>query len=140
MEYQMTLHISYNHQCPQCQAFYIPYDTNVPCPKCGCIEEKRFDFIPQAAASALCNLDEGSYLPEAWLAGTFVDQALFLVFRTLEAHRTADEAGDFTDIARAFFDSLNWGDYGYAREHIFGIACRVFEEIQKRPAPNARGD
>ncbi|MGB9877236.1 MAG: hypothetical protein ACPLPS_05670 [bacterium] len=62
----MTLHIHYDHQCPNCGAFYIPYE-DVPCPNCGLMEEERFDFIPQAVESLLYNLHRyGSYFPPAF--------------------------------------------------------------------------
>jgi hypothetical protein len=40
----MTLHIHYTHQCPSCGAYYIPCDKNVPCPRCGVVEQERFDL------------------------------------------------------------------------------------------------
>ncbi|WXG46619.1 MAG: hypothetical protein WED05_08190 [Candidatus Atabeyarchaeum deiterrae] len=62
----MTLHINYDHQCPKCEAYYIPYD-DVPCPRCGLVEKERFDHITRATRSLLFNLDNyGSYVPPAW--------------------------------------------------------------------------
>ena len=47
----MTMHVVYSHECPNCKAYYIPYDAEVPCPRGGPVEEGRFDFNPQAAAA-----------------------------------------------------------------------------------------
>lgn len=35
----MTMHVVYDHECPACEALYIPYDEDVPCPRCGIVEE-----------------------------------------------------------------------------------------------------
>jgi len=51
----MTMHVIYDHECPQCGAYYIPYDHDVPCPKCGIVEENRFDYITEAALSMRFN-------------------------------------------------------------------------------------
>jgi hypothetical protein len=128
----MTLHITYNHQCPECKALYIPYDYDVKCPNCGLLEKERFDYIPRAAASALYNLRDGRYVPGAWWVGSYGDQVLLFVFMMLEQHRTNEDGTDFPHIARAFVDNVDWGDQEYAKEHVFAIACRVYEEIGKR--------
>ena len=85
----MTLHVHYDHQCPNCMAYYIPYDKDVPCPCCGFVEQERFDFIPQAAMSAHYNLEtQGSYVPGAWYTGSLGDHILSLLFPLLEKYRT----------------------------------------------------
>jgi hypothetical protein len=129
----MTLHIKYDHHCPECEAPYIPYDQDVKCPRCGLLEEDRFDYIPKAADSALHNLHKGSYVPGAWWVGTYGDHVLRLVFIMLEQHRTDADGREFSAIARAFVENVDWGDQEYTREHVFAIACRVHEEIQARP-------
>lgn len=128
---KMTLHIDYNHKCRECKAFYIPYDEDIPCPRCGCVEEDRFDFIPQAADSALYNLRDGSYYPGAWYISSYADHVLHLVFIILEHHRT-NGGSKFEDVARRLVNKMKWGDQEYARDHVFAIACRVYEEIQRR--------
>ena len=57
----MTLHIDYNHNCSKCETAYIPYDAEVACPKCGLLEPDPYDFVGEAAESALHNLsDQGT--------------------------------------------------------------------------------
>jgi hypothetical protein len=51
----MTVHASYTHQCPACEAFYIPFD-DVPCPHCGLVEQERDDFIRLAVTSVRWNI------------------------------------------------------------------------------------
>jgi hypothetical protein len=72
------LHIHYDHQCPTCNAYYIPYDVDVPCPSCGLLEQERFDFISQAVASARFNFKAKDPVPTAWFAGSLADHILWL--------------------------------------------------------------
>ncbi len=126
----MTLHIHYNHQCPKCEAYYIPYDLEVPCPRCGLIEQERFDFIPEAVESARFNLEtQGSYVPGAWYKSSLADHILGLVFGLLESQRRTPKGGRFEDLARKALQDMNWGDQVYLRDHVYGIAVSVYEKL-----------
>ena len=134
----MTMHIKYDHICPQCGAMYIPYDSDVPCPMCGTIEDERFDFISQAATPTLVNLKVGGkYIPEAWWVSTYADHVMQVVFQFLETHRIDDAGSEFSSVARGCVDRGEWGNQEYAKEHMFAIACRVYDEIQRRQAAHA---
>ena len=130
----MSLHIPYTHQCPQCSAFYIPYDETVRCPRCGAQEDKSevFEaFIRQAAHSAEFNLNSlGSYIPPAWWVGTFGDHILHLLFKILEAHRITEGSKPFAEVARQAVDQMDWGNQEYVREHLYQIALRVHEQVE----------
>jgi len=131
----MTWHIHYDHQCSKCEAHYVPFDDVEPCPQCGEVEAERFDFIPQAAGSALSNTHgDGSYMPGAWFVGSLGDHLLHLLFAILEKHRTSDGSVPFDALARSFVDKMEWGDQEYMRDHLFRMSVRVFEEIEKRQA------
>lgn len=134
----MTSHMPHNHQCPKCGVFYIPYDANISCPKCGNLEEKRMDFIPEAAKLAISNLERGSYIPNDWHTGSTEDEVLWLVFQILELHRTDDKESSFESLARACVDNLESSRYD--KEHLFKIFCRVNEEIQKLRSDIPNGD
>ena len=126
----MTLHVSYDHECPKCNAYYIPYDVDVPCPSCGLVEQERFDFIPEAAASARFNLiTHGSYVPGAWYAGSLADHILSLLFDLLEEHREEPDGQSFKPMAHNALKHMDWGDQKYLCDHIYSIAVRVFEEL-----------
>lgn len=125
----MTYHISYNHQCPQCQAFYIPYDDDVPCPRCGLVESQRFDFIRQAAISLSINKKNGSYAPKAWWVGSFSDQILFRLFMLFNAYEKRNPP-DFPAFAASEMAKVNWGEHPYLKDHFIGIAVRVHELVQ----------
>src|SRR5262245_55607438 len=83
----MTMHVVYSHECGACGAYYIPYDIDVPCPKCGIIERARFDYIPQAVASMQVNKESGgAYTPGAWWVGSLGDHILSLLFGLFDAY------------------------------------------------------
>jgi len=125
----MTLHVVYDHRCPQCSAFYIPFDQDVPCPNCGAVEAERFDYVPQAAASLRYNLEtQGSYVPAAWWVGSLGDHLLHLLFSVFEQYRK-QEAVDFSEFASIYLSSLKWGDQPYLRQHVLDIALRVYDAL-----------
>ena len=128
----MTLHIHYNHTCPKCDAYYIPYDDAVPCPRCGLIETERFDFVPEAARSALFNIQVyGSFVPSAWYVGSYGDHVLMLIFSILEQYRVNKKDTTFQTVVRAIADKMEFGDQEYAREYVVSLSARIFEEISK---------
>jgi hypothetical protein len=129
----MTLHVTYTHQCGECQAFYIPYDRDVPCPRCGQVEEERFDFIPQAAASMRYNKEwGGSYTPGAWFVGSLGDHLLHLLFGIFDDYVQQPENTDFEQYLAQTLDRLSWGDQDYMRSHVQAIAVRLRQELGLR--------
>lgn len=135
----MTLHIDYTHQCGQCEAYYIPFEAAVVCPKCGADEDEVFTaFISEAAHSARFNLQRGSFVPGAWWVGSFADHILRLLFNILEKHREQENALEsagapvpFEPVARAIVDRIDFGKQEYLREHLYQIALRVRAEMDK---------
>lgn len=131
----MTLHIPYNYQCSQCEAFYIPYDATIDCPNCGAktpATDVFASFIERAADSARFNLrSNDSYIPGAWYIGSYGDHILSLLFRILEIHRTQEAAQSFAEVARQCVDDMQWGDQQYARDHIYQIALKVHEQLEQ---------
>jgi hypothetical protein len=126
----MTPHVHYDHQCPFCKAYYIPYDVDVPCPDCGLVEQERFDFIPQAVASARFNLEtHGSYVPTAWFACSLADHILWLLFGLLENQRKEPDGQPFEGLAHKTLEYMNWGTQAYLRDHVYAIAVRVYEKL-----------
>jgi len=130
----VTLHVSYNHQCPACEAYYIPFDKDEACPRCGKLESERFDFIRQASESARFNLHTyEAFLPPAWFVGSLGDHILSLLFRLLESYRKKGRKSDFVKFAEARFSEMNWGDQAYLKGHVLRAAVRVREELAKNP-------
>lgn len=126
----MTLHAVYDHQCPQCEAFYIPYDDDVPCPNCGEIEEERFDYVSKATASLRYNLKmTESYMPAAWWVGSLGDHILYVLFQLFERYRNEEPNMDFEAFADDVLSTYQWGEQKYLMRHIYTIALRVREEL-----------
>jgi hypothetical protein len=130
----MTLHVVYDHQCARCKAFYIPYDTAVPCPQCDLLETERFDFIPKALGSLRFNkATTGSYMPGGWYVGSFADHVLLILFGLFYGHEGC-VAADFSRFAGEYLKSRHWADQGYLKEHIHGIAVRLYDEMKRYKA------
>lgn len=126
----MTVHASYTHQCPACEAFYIPFD-DVPCPRCGLVEKERDDFIPLAVTSVRWNIEMyGSYVPGAWFIGGLGDHLLLIVFRIFERWREHPEFG-FADAVERELSPRDWGDQAYLKNHVAMLAQRIYEEMHK---------
>jgi hypothetical protein len=127
----MPLHVVYDHQCSDCEADYIPYDHDVPCPQCGKLEVQRFDFIPQAVKSLRFNKSrDGTFLPPAWWSTSLGDQMLGLLFPLFEAG-DVDRPANFDAYATSWLASLDWGHRPYLMHHVLGMARRLTEELSK---------
>jgi hypothetical protein len=126
----MTMHVVYSHECPNCKAYYIPYDDAVPCPRCGTVEEERFNYIPQAAASMNVNKTSGgSYTPGAWWVGSLGDHILMLLFGLFDAYEAQQSPTTFEQFIDQRLAQMEWGDQEYMRDHLRGIAIRVRQEL-----------
>ena len=132
----MTLHISYDHDCPECGASYIPYGKDVPCPKCGMLEQERFaDFTSQAAESALYNVRSGgSYMPMAWGCFSLADSILMFLFQMFDGYRVHGEGESFETFAKAFVKDSVFGDSEHLREYTGRLAIEVHQMIEKQQA------
>jgi|GEM_PF-1368364 len=128
----MSLHLSYNHQCPKCKAYYIPYNEEVPCPNCGLIEKERFNFIPQALDSIAHNLSRaGTFLGLSWSTLSLADHILLNIFQALEAFRQKEGKKDFATFIKEILSKADWGEHKYLEKHIYSILLRIYEELPK---------
>ena len=128
----MTIHINDSHKCPSCDAFYIPYDEEVPCPRCGKIEEFDFDlFIPIAVESLMFNKEQGSFVPPMWYISSFGDHVMHLLFPIFEAYE-AEKKGDFRKFAEKHLSELDWGEQKYLEKHLLEIAVRLEKGLQEK--------
>jgi hypothetical protein len=127
----MTLHIYSDHRCLQCEAWYVPYDKAVPCPRCGLVEEGRVDFVPRAVSSARINLrEQGSYQPAAWAVSCYADHLMMLLFMILECHRKEVPTRPFDEVARECVEAMDWGGQPYGKEYLYQLALRVHAELE----------
>jgi hypothetical protein len=128
----MTIHINNSHKCPSCDAFYIPYDEDVPCPKCGKIEKENFDFfMPLALESLMFNKKQGSFIPPMWYVSSFGDHVLHLLFPIFEAYG-AKKPGNFRRFAAKRLSKLDWGKQKYLEKHLLEIAVRLEKKIRNK--------
>src|SRR5262249_14641673 len=127
----LTLHVVYTHECGGCGAYYIPYDADVPCPRCGLVERERFDYIPQAAASMRYNKEwRGKYMPGAWWIGSLGDHILHVLFGLFDDYEAQQEDIAFESFVDGALADREWGDQDYMRPHIRDIALRVREVLE----------
>ena len=128
----MTIHSFYTHNCIKCDAFYIPYEENLPCPKCGNIVKESVDFIELAADSALFNLHTvNSYMPGGWMMNSFGDRVLLTLFQILDAYTVNIDKMDFRVFAKDEILKINFGDQQYLVKHIYAISVLVYNKIQE---------
>jgi len=122
----MSLHIMYDHQCPECKAYYIPYSDTVVCPNCGFKEDAVYNIIPRLVDSARYQKDRmGRYTPAAWWVGSFGDHVALIIFKLLDRCSFQKEE-DFDAIASKFFDNSSWGEQQYLKGHIQDMARLVY--------------
>ena len=125
----MTLHVDYSHQCGKCGASYIPFDTDIPCPKCGLIEADRCDFIEEAVESMRYNKENGSYRPPAWLVSSLGDQVLGIMFDLFNADEEMHPE-NFATFAAIWLTRYDWGDEQYFHGHLLAITIRLHEALK----------
>ena len=127
----MSLHIMYDHQCSECEAYYIPYDEDIVCPNCGKDEEKALNIVTELTKSAQYQMNTmGFYSPIAWWTGSFGDFVALLIFKVLDEFY-AQKDKDFKEIAESHFNSREWGTQLYMKNHIKDLSYKVYLEIEK---------
>lgn len=124
----MSLHIMYDHQCPKCKAYYIPYEKGIVCPNCGLNEENVYDIVPQLVNSANYQMDTmGFYTPIAWWSGSLGDYVALIIFQILDAYTNREYSEDkFQESASQYCNNRKWGNQLYLKNHICDLSYRVF--------------
>lgn len=127
----MSLHIMYNHQCPKCGAYYIPYKEDTPCPKCGFVEGDKVDIVSEIVNSAnyqmICN---GFYTPLVWYIGSFGDHVASLIFEVLDKFYQQDKKS-FDEVSFEYFNDGEWGKQLYLKGHIIDLSKEAYKQIEK---------
>lgn len=127
----MQTFIEYDHNCPNCDAYYIPFNQNTVCPNCGFAEDERFDYIERVVDFIENNLEDYSWIkPDEIEANSFADHVLMLTLQSLEFY--AYKRNEFTidDALSYFFNKVQFKDQEYLRFHIQNISKEVFKKIQ----------
>ena len=130
----MTLHITYDHEGPECGAAYIPYGKEIRCPQCNLLEEERFEtFVYQAAYSARYNRHSyRQYTPPAWGCFSLGDNILYFIFHLLDSYAANDKGELFETFTACYVADANFEANEYLREYMAILAVEVYREIQKQ--------
>lgn len=128
----MSYHIRLkDYSCPSCNALYIPYKVDLPCPNCkkisNNITKEYFNFINELVISLRINkIKNGRYLPEAWHTGCFseyVQNVIFHVFDALDKNKK-DIVDNFVN---TYLDSIDWDkDSIYRKDYIRSVFFEVY--------------
>ncbi|RMF94709.1 MAG: TFIIB-type zinc ribbon-containing protein [Candidatus Schekmanbacteria bacterium] len=132
----MTLHIHYTYQCPNCDAYYIPYSKDILCPKCGSKSEEIFDYITEALNSMHFNLEAyGKFTPPAWYVGSLGDHILSLLFPIFDHYENHPNGKSFELVSKNILESMNWADQLYLLPHVHQIALEIYGKLQANKSP-----
>jgi uncharacterized Zn finger protein (UPF0148 family) len=131
----MTFHIKKDdYQCPECSAYFIPYQENHPCPNCGhTVNEPEYtDFIDQLLHSLRVHKRKyGQYMPDTWLHNSFgehVQQFCFQVFDDLERKDLDSEQAERKHVQKVLDEQVWQADMPYVGDHVSEIVERVYEK------------
>ena len=72
----------------------------------------------------------GVYTPIAWLGATFGDKIAYGIFCCLDKYEQQEEQ-TFEEFAKNYFDTIKYNGNDYLKTNLYGLTCRVFEEIKK---------
>lgn len=129
----MSLHFHQpNYACQKCEALFIPYQTNIPCPQCGHISnidiEEYADTIQLIAGSMrLHKMKTGYYFPGVWATMCLLDHIQSIIFRTFDAMEDMKPENEKVFLAEVLKNKFKWGDQEYLEAHIREIAFEVLK-------------
>lgn len=127
----MTYHIKLEEYfCPKCNARYIPYKVDLPCPNCkvlpATVPDVYLDFIGELVGSLRVNMTrEGSYLPAGFYIGSFAEQIQYIVFNIFEHWRKKKPKGD-DFIVQYLNEILSKEEIPYMVVHLKSILKEVY--------------
>jgi DNA-directed RNA polymerase subunit RPC12/RpoP len=132
----MSLHINYDYECPECGAEYIPYDNEVPCPKCGFLEKKRYaafveDVVQAMGYNALTGF---GCMPAAYTITCIADSVSIFLFKLFECYSQYRDEQSFESFVQEFIRNSYFEDAEYMREYMGVLAHRVYQEITRQKA------
>lgn len=128
----MSYHIRLEeYNCPSCNALYIPYKINIPCPNCKKIPDnvprEYLSFIDDLITSLRINkIRNGKYLPNAWYIGSFVEyiqSVIFNIFDRLDISKTSE----VEMFVNEYLDSTEWDkNIPYGKDYIHSIFLEIY--------------
>ena len=135
-----SIQVNNAHKCAGCGALYVPYDCDVPCPRCGTVEKQRCDFIAQAVRILLHNLEHHkTFLPDGWIAESFADYVLAILLQVFHAYTVAEPEESFYEFSRQMLEEhLDLDSDGYLLDHMHAMTLRMWEELRKQSSKEIR--
>ena len=116
-----------SYQCTSCQAYFIPFEQGLPCPRCGARAAEFQDFVAEVAAGLRMHKEwYGRYTPGAYFVGSLAEKVFHILCMAFDAAR---EAEDFQAALEDHLAKIDWGDHLYARDHILQIAVRAKQRL-----------
>jgi uncharacterized protein (UPF0297 family) len=137
----MSYHIRLDeYKCSECEALYIPYEENLPCPNCKVVpanvSKEYFGFITELIASLRVNkIKNGNYFPDAWYIGSFTDyiqDIIFHIFNALEKQKFNNISNvvnflNSTVFVKKYLDSMEWDEESlYRKDYINSIIQKIY--------------
>ena len=131
----MSIHIHNNHKCSQCQAYYIPYEKGIYCPKCGKNEKIIYPLIPELRQSAKYQKDiNNCYTPTTWWNASFGDYLALLIFKVLD-YFDLQESTNFQQIAIKYFELQNFDEQIYLKKYIRDLSYKIYLSLEEEYIP-----
>ena len=135
----MSVHLTIeNYNCPNCNALYIPYKEDLPCPSCEIIPtkvpEENFKSINNIIGNLQINIKRGgSYSSSVLYIGSFLDHVNFLTSNLLDKLEKANRE-DGEVFINEYFDSLIYTeDTIYQKDFIKSMVLEVYARRDEFP-------
>ncbi len=148
----MTLHLYMNHKCPECETLYIPYNSEIACPKCGDKPEMEDypEFIEGICESFLYNLGQGGkFHPMCWATMDVSDSLqmfLFKVFdmwmKEIKDHEPQTRTKAFEEFIDKTLEEVDFADHDFMAAYLRDLCLTVYNEffnIREIDPTNLRG-
>jgi len=135
----MTYHIKQeDFQCQECEARFIPFRQEYPCPQCGTevTEESYQDFIDELIHSMRVHKRKyGKYTPGTWIYDTLsehVQQFCFQVFDYIENRDLVSKTQE-REYLNYIVDEQAWqDDMPYIEKHVRDIVMTTYDKYLDR--------
>jgi hypothetical protein len=115
------------HKCKKCDAYFLPFEHDLPCPRCGTRSTEFYDFVPEAVTGLHAHKqDYGHYSPAGFFVGSLPEHIFLLLCNAFDE---IEDHSDFRTALRCYLDSSDWGDQAYLSSHIYDIAIRIRERL-----------
>lgn len=136
----MTLHLYMNHKCSECETEYVPYNSEILCPKCGDQAEMENypELIEGICESFLYNIEQyGSFVPMAWVTMDISDTLQVFLFSVFERwaleeslnHEPQTRTKAFKAFLNDIMEKVDLHGQDFMKDYIREIALAVYKEF-----------